>query len=118
MSLDAMTFPDGYPELLEQIGQAVYRKLLAFQLDPHLASSWAFHITEAIRADVGGVQQYIPRGISYELSIRDQKIWAEFHGDNYNTLARKYKLTEMQVRNIIKRAREREALNRQYRLLD
>lgn len=114
---NTMAFPDGYPELLEQIGQALFRKLISFHLEQQLAQTWAFHLTEAIRTEIGGIQQYIPRGLSYELSQRDAQIWREFSGDNYQALAHKYKLTEVQVRNIVKRARLRDTHARQISLL-
>ena len=106
-----MHFPDGYPELLEQIGQVIYNRLVTHEIAQ--ATSLAFTITEAIRTEIGGVQQYIPRGLSYELSQRDEQIWSEFNGDNYKMLAHKYNLTEMQVRNIVKRARQRDLSTRQ-----
>ena len=111
-----MNFPDGYPDLLEQIGQVVFRRLTKHAVAAD-ATSLAFEITEAIRAEIGGVQQYIPRGLSYALSLRDAQIWNEFAGDNYQELAHKYDLTEMQVRNIINRARRREMAARQSSLL-
>ena len=110
-----MHFPEGYPELLEQIGQVIYNRLVTHEITQ--ATSLAFNITEAIRTEIGGVQQYIPRGLSYELSQRNQQIWSEFVGDNYQQLAHKHNLTEMQVRNIVKRARQRDLNTRQMRLL-
>ena len=110
-----MHFPDGYPELLEQIGQVIYNRLVTHEIAQ--ATSLAFTITEAIRTEIGGVQQYIPRGLSYELSQRDEQIWSEFNGDNYKMLAHKYNITEMQVRNIVKRARQRDLSTRQMPLL-
>ncbi|MGI0658039.1 Mor transcription activator family protein [Pseudomonas aeruginosa] len=112
-----MSFPEEYPELLEQIGQVIYNRLVNHDMASGQATSLTFEITEAIRTEIGGVQQYIPRGLSYELSQRDQKIWNEFNGSNYQALAHKYNLTEMQVRNIVKRARQREMAARQFSLL-
>ena len=109
-----MSFPEEYPELLEQIGQVIYNRLVNHDMASGQATSLTFEITEAIRTEIGGVQQYIPRGLSYELSQRDQKIWNEFNGSNYQALAHKYNLTEMQVRNIVKRARQREMAARQF----
>ena len=112
-----MSFPEEYPELLEQIGQVIYNRLVNHDMASGLATSLTFEITEAIRTEIGGVQQYIPRGLSYELSQRDQKIWNEFNGSNYQALAHKYGLTEMQVRNIVKRARQREMAARQFSVM-
>jgi Mor family transcriptional regulator len=112
-----MNFPENYPDLLEQIGQVVYLRLTQHDVVRDRAVLLAFEITEAIRSEIGGVQQYIPRGQSYDLSLRDQQIWQEFTGDNLQKLAHKYALTEMQVRNIVNRARRREQATRQGSLL-
>jgi Mor family transcriptional regulator len=110
---NTMPFPDGYPELLEQVGQVIFRHLRHYGVAREGAIRMTFSIVEAIRTEIGGVQQYIPRGLSYELSQRDREIWLKFTGDNYAALAREYKLTEMQVRNIIKRIRAYDTANRQ-----
>lgn len=110
-------FPDGYPELLEQMGQTIGRKLLEHGVALDLAKVAAVDITEAIRTEIGGVQQYIPRGLNYMLSQRDLEIFAKFKGDNYDKLAHEYQLTAMQIRNIIKRAIAREKELRQGKLL-
>lgn len=48
----------------------------------------------------GGVVIYLAKGVTAHLSARDRKMCAEFRGD-YKVLARKYKLTEMRVRQIV-----------------
>ncbi len=40
------------------------------------------------------------------LSERDRQIWGEFKGDNYYALAKKFELTERQIRYIITRVRD------------
>jgi len=118
MNTEMMPFPDGYPELLEHIGQVIFRRLRRYDVAHESAIEMTFSLVEDIRTEIGGVQQYIPRGLSFKLSQRDQEIWQKFAGDNYDTLAREYRLTEMQVRNIIKRARQRDTATRQGSLLD
>ena len=49
---------------------------------------------------IGGGQVYWPKAVAYHLSPRNAQMCAEFRGD-YKVLARKYKLTETQVRNIV-----------------
>ncbi|MDR1276168.1 MAG: transcriptional regulator [Candidatus Accumulibacter sp.] len=111
--LETMPFPENYPELLEQIGQVIFRSLRRYDVARESAIQMTFSIVEAVRTEIGGAQQYIPRGLSFELSKRDLEIWRKFSGGNYLKLAREYKLTEMQVRNIIRRARARETAARQ-----
>ena len=49
---------------------------------------------------IGGGQVYWPKAVAYHLSPRNAQMCAEFRGD-YKVLARKYKLTDTQVRNIV-----------------
>ncbi|MET2988261.1 transcriptional regulator [Herbaspirillum seropedicae] len=116
---DAMQleFPPEYPELLEQMGQIIGRKLVEHGLGREQAQSAAFEIAESIRTEIGGVQQYIPRGLRFQLSRRDQEIFEKFNGQNYHQLAHSYHLSEMQVRNIVKRGLARERAARQASLL-
>ena len=96
-------FPPEYPELLEQMGQIIGRKLLELDVPSEKASHAAFDIVESVRNEIGGVQLYIPRGMRFELSRRDHEIYNKFNGRNYHNLAREYGLSEMQIRNIVKR---------------
>ncbi len=107
-----LDFPPEYPELLEQMGQIIGRKLIEHGIPRDQAKAAAFDIAESIRTEIGGVQQYIPRGVRFELSLRDHEIYKKFDGRNYQKLAHEYNLSEMQVRNIIKRgqARDRDTL--------
>jgi len=49
----------------------------------------------------GGTTMYFPKSNMLVKSIRDKIIKREFNGGNYKELARKYNLSESQVRNII-----------------
>lgn len=110
---EPMRFPPGYPELLEHIGQLIYRDLIERGVHPKIAEDLALQVGDSICAEVGGTQLYIPRAIAYRLSQRDTTIFNEFRGDNYHQLARKWGLSEMQIRNIINRCIEDERRRRQ-----
>lgn len=112
-----IAFPDGYPEILEHMGQTIGRKLIEHGMAYDTVKVAAVDITEAIRTEIGGVQQYIPRGLNYMLSQRDIEIYEKFKGNNYDALAHEYQLTAMQIRNIIKRAQDRDKAARQGNLL-
>lgn len=111
-----MQFPENYPEQLEQIGQILYRELLDLGLTESDANAKAFKMVEALRSAVGGGAIYFPIGMHYELSIRDQEIWDQFKGNNIAQLASKYKLSQMQIRNILTAARTRDIAKRQTNL--
>lgn len=108
-----MSFPEGYPEVLEHMGQIVGRSLLGLGLPKEVANAKAFEIVEAIRDELGGQQQYISKAVSYEMSIRDESIYAKFKGANYHDLAHEFDLTTVQIRNIVKRGRARDVAKRQ-----
>ena len=106
-------FPEGYPDVLEQMGQRIGRTLLKHGIKRQQAQVIAFESVEGIRSELGGAYLYVNKGITYELSARDMEIWAKFNGRNYFELAQEYKLSEMQIRNIINAVRAREVAKRQ-----
>ncbi|MEG1009479.1 MAG: Mor transcription activator family protein [Clostridia bacterium] len=71
--------PKTHKDIAEQIGVDAFKKLVGL---------------------VGGSSLYIPKETSLTRPIRNRIIRAKFNGD-YKALARKYDITETQVRNII-----------------
>jgi Mor family transcriptional regulator len=53
----------------------------------------------------GGLPFYFLKIDSLPQKRRDRKIRTEFNGRNYKDLARKYKLSEMHIRRIVKKNR-------------
>jgi Mor family transcriptional regulator len=95
---------DAYPEVLADIAREIHSRLMdhpAIKLDHPTAAEIALGVAEHVRKNIGGVATYIPRGLGYELAVRDRQMFEEFSGDNYHELARKYQMTEMRVRQII-----------------
>jgi Mor family transcriptional regulator len=93
-----------YPEVLADIARTMHQVLMEdprIKLAHQVAAEVALTVAEHVRKNIGGVATYIPRGMSYELTLRDREIWTGFKGDNYAELARKYDMTEMRVRQII-----------------
>lgn len=113
-----LTFPDGYPELLEQMGQIIGAELLTLGLPLSIANAKALSITNAIRREVGGQQLYVSKGLEYDLSLRDEEIYAAFKGNNYDDLARRFSLTTVQIRNIVRKGQLRDQARRQNKLFD
>lgn len=106
-------FPEGYPDVLEQMGQRIGRTLVKHGIKKPQAQVIAFESVEGIRSELGGAYLYVNKGITYELSARDLEIWEKFNGRNYFELSQEYKLSEMQIRNIINAIRAREVAKRQ-----
>ncbi len=72
------------------------------ELDHEAAHAIACSIASEVAKDWGGMQVYVPKG----LSLRDIKIFQEFTGNNHMELARRYGLTEVRVYQILEKARE------------
>lgn len=97
---------DDFPELLREAGEALYLELaehdsLAEKKErqvelARLALAQVARLTDLF----GGTQPYWPSGKYFVMSERNLQICAEFRGD-YTVLARKYNLSEIQVRNIV-----------------
>ena len=62
-------------------------------------------IIAVIAEHFGGRQIYLPRGDRLRRALRNVRIRAEFDGRNVPDLARRYHMSEMQIRAILKRGR-------------
>jgi len=69
-----------------------------------------------LAAQLGGSAIYLAKGVAVHLSARDRAMCAEFRGNNYFALARKYDLTEMRVRQIVGAWQQERYLARQGQL--
>lgn len=116
--LIVVDFPPEYPELLNDIGQVIARKLADLGFPAENAKNSAYQITETIRTELGGTHMYLPKGQSYELNARDREIYSRYTGRNLYELSRMYKLTEMQIRTIVKRGLARARARQQLPLLE
>lgn len=113
-----ISWPEHYPEQLADIGSIIAEGISRAGVERERIPGVVFEITEHIRREFGGCAFYLARGKRYELSQKQERIWREFSGTNYQHLARKHELSEVQIRNIVKRAKERDRLLRQGVLFD
>lgn len=118
MTEHRITWPEHYPEQLIDIGNIIAEGIAQTGVEGDRIASLTFKITENIRSQCGGAAFYLSRGRRYELSQREEKIWREFDGTNYYQLAKQYDLSEMQIRNIVKRAKDRDRALRQGKLFE
>jgi hypothetical protein len=58
-----------------------------------------------IGKEFGGINLYIPKLDNAVTKARDREILVEFNGCNYADLARKHHLSDVHIRDIIKKAR-------------
>ncbi len=101
----ALLGPD-LPELLREATEVLYLQLV----EEEEASPDALRCTrlaqialaQVVRLSekIGGTQPYWPSARYFSLTARNREMCAEFKGD-YTALSRKYKLSDMQVRNIV-----------------
>ncbi len=107
-----------YPERLREIATYLFAELLDHDdlVAVHGRSGLAelaVAQTARLAENIGGQNAYIPKGVSYRLTPRNRQMCAEFRGNNYTELARRYKLSEMRVRQIVDTWREAQFLARQ-----
>lgn len=95
-----------YPEFLREVTEINFVTLLAEEPTPpdearklRLAQI-ALALVERLSDVIGGGAPYWPKAVRFHLTPRNRAMCAEFRGD-YKRLARKHKLTEQQVRNIV-----------------
>lgn len=110
--------PVGFPSTLTEIAQQLYLQLLEealFEQSPdraHLLATIALRQVDRLSAELGGAAMYVQKGTSYRLTPRNRAMCAEFRGD-YKVLARKYRLSEQQVRTIVDSWQREEFARRQ-----
>jgi Mor family transcriptional regulator len=103
MAIEPLIIDDDYPELLADLARAVHEQLLStpdLQITYQRAGEIAMATAERVRINFGGINNYVPKGVSYMASVRDKEMYAKFNGSNYAALAREYNRTEMRVRQI------------------
>jgi Mor family transcriptional regulator len=110
-----------YPEVLADIAREIHARLMddpRVKLPHQVAAEIALGVAEHVRRNIGGVSLYIPRGHAYEATQREQQIYRDFKGDNYQELARQYDLTEMRIRQIVNQVGAVERAKRQQNLFE
>lgn len=102
----AAVLDPAYPELLREATEILFLQLVDEEASPpdeprslRLAQI-ALAQVERLSEVIGGGAPYWPKAVRFRLTPRNRQMCSEFRGD-YKPLARKYKLTEQQVRNIV-----------------
>lgn len=108
-----------YPDAWRDIATCLY---LLLRGEPGLAladaqsADLALRLAEGLRAEIGGSQPYLARGVHYELSLRDRQILARFKGRNHDALAREFGVTPRYIYDIVARRTKEEIERRQGKL--
>lgn len=94
--------PPEFHEALYEIASWLYLQLVdeGLGLPAERLAAVALRQAERLSFEMGGSSVYIAKGVSYRLTPRNREMCEKFRGD-YKVLAREYKLSEQQVRNIV-----------------
>ncbi len=118
--LEAVLDP-AYPEAWCEIATCLYVQVRTLPelsgLSDSERAALALRLTEGLRAEIGGSQPYLSKGVQYNLSERDRRILAKFNGHNHDALAREFNLTPRQIYTIVERRAREEFERRQGRLV-
>lgn len=123
------TLPQGLTEPMREVALCLF-EALALQDgragSKHPDDDWrttlarlaqqALALLQHLAAQLGGSAIYLAKGVAVHLTARDRQMCAEFRGNNYVALARKYNLTEVRVRQIVSAWQQEQYLARQGRL--
>ncbi len=102
--------PNGKPKPLRII--ATGTKLLAVErgIDPETAEEIGLAVKEGIIQRFRGVELYIPRGMDFLMSQRNEKIFNEFNGRNIDELSERYGVTTSWIYFVISSERAKRTL--------
>lgn len=93
--------------LLSELESSLDAGLSQEGIAPDAASRVAGAVTDRISEQFGGIGVYIPKCSDRRTQDRDAEIVREFTGNNTDELAARYHLTEVRIRQILKREREK-----------
>ena len=109
-----VVLPEGLPETLRELAEYLFMEVMAcndtLKLAPTDVAALAWRQTMCLSDEFGGT--YLPKGVRYRLTPRNREMCERFRGD-YRVLARFYKMSEQQVRNIVDRWQRERFLGRQ-----
>lgn len=99
---------DAQHEVLAAIVRHTEAELQSLGMDRQAARSIGWTLMRRLADAFGGETMYLPKGDAIQRHETYQQIWTEFRGSNIKDLARKYGLSTVAVRNILRRMRDAE----------
>lgn len=100
-------------ELFEDFAASAERLLREYELAPAAAGLIASALADHLADHWGGQNLNIPKDYRRKLSARELEAYARFDGENFDTLAREFGMTERGMRKLIARVRDRLRRNSQ-----
>lgn len=101
-STEVHHWPKRLVELIDVVTNTLVQK---HSLELSDARHQARDVTIAIAQCWGGMQVYLPFGRTLTNAIRNKEIWNDFTGNNIDDLVRSYRLTKVQIYNILAQQR-------------
>lgn len=89
-------------ELLEDLFATLKASLKKSEINENIADTAALQAVECIKKNWGGIQIYIPKGVTQNIKLRNLKIRREFNGSNHVKLCKRYKLSLQRVYDILR----------------
>jgi len=105
-------------ELLADMVAHSINVLMDHGISAEIAEQAALALADHMAENWGGQTVCFPKDYFYKLAKRDLLIYAEFNGNNYDVLARKYQMTDRGMRKLLDRVHQREMGRRQPRLFE
>lgn len=96
--------PD-YPAILLEMAELVETELVKAEVPAPRAAALAETMAEYMRERYGGQNIYLPKGEAARSRRRRAAMWADFTGDNYRDIARKYGMSLQYAYRCIRVAR-------------
>lgn len=100
-------FLAGQRELAESVFMGLINSPLSKSNTAQELAHAAIYALIQIGHDLGGTSVYLPNGHALGAIARRRAIRAEFNGRNLTQLARKYRLTEVRIRQILSKQPEK-----------
>lgn len=105
-------------ELLTDLADLVRRRLLEHEVPANAATLIAGELMDHLADHWGGQNISFPKDFRWKLARLELEIYDKFHGNNFDTLALAYGLSDRGMRKLIKRVRDKIAKGGQSGLFD
>lgn len=107
MSIDNTRMALKRHELLEELLGVIARELVEMDVAPDAASVTASSVVDHLSTYWAGQVISFPKDSRYKLTLKELEIYDQHNGNNYDDLARRYRMTPRGMRKLIKRIREK-----------
>lgn len=94
-----------WPAALVDMTDVAAAALARDGVDVAIARRQAVTVMRALAIYHGGRKFYLPNGEALDRALRNMRIWDDFNGNNVDDLARRYRLSDVQIYAILSEQR-------------